>query len=177
MDSLQLLSLLHRGKRSSWLKYGSVLQATAQAWHGSGGSEAKPVPIARCSWTMSQAAGKRGTSTMRAPGGRLFFVSMGTVGEEGRHSGRERGTKEFPCMRWTASLPAGKRKSGLPSQKSRPLFAYAYGAKSGITDAAPGFSGVCVVSLRPQSYLLGNSSRAFSAKRRPKISKSALHSS
>lgn len=121
MDSLQLLSLLHRGKRSSWLKYGSVLQATAQAWHGSGGSEDKPVPIARCSWTISQAAGKRGTSIMRAPGGRLSFVSMGTVGEEGRHSGRERRTKVFPCMRWTASLPAGKRKSGLPSQKSRPL--------------------------------------------------------
>ncbi len=52
----------------------------------------------------------------------LSFVSMGPVGEEGRHSGRERGTKVFPCMRWTASLPAGKRKSGLPSQKSRPLF-------------------------------------------------------
>lgn len=106
-------------------------------------------------------SGKKRHKYHEAPGGRLSFVSMGTVGEEGRHSGRERGTKEFPCMRWTASLPAGKRKSGLPSQKSRPLFAYACGAKSGITDAAPGFSGVCVVSLRPQSYLLGNSSRPF----------------
>ena len=91
---------------------------------------------------MSQAAGKRGISTMRASGGRLSFVSMGTVGEEGRHSGRERGTKVFPCIRWTASLPAGKRKSGLPSQKSRPLF-HALGAQgAGRRTDSSVFSGV-----------------------------------
>ena len=176
MDSLQLLSLLHRGERSSWLKYGSVLQATAQAWHGSGSSEDKPVPIARCSWTMSQAAGKRGTSTMRAPGGRLSLALGGAQRKEGRHSGREGVQRYFPV--YSGSVIAcreTKKRPALPKEQT--AFAYACGAKSGITDAAPGFSGVCVVSLRPQSYLLGNSSRAFSAKRRPKISKSALHSS
>lgn len=172
MDSLQLLSLLHRREKVL------LAQIWQQHKHGTAAAALKITGFhPRCSWTMSQAAGKRGTSTMRASGGRLSFVSMGLVGEEGRHSGRERGTKVFPCMRWTASLPAGKRKSGLPSQKSRPLF-HVLGRREregGLT--APGFSGVCVVSLPSQCYLLGNSSRAFSAKRRPKISKSALHSS
>ncbi len=84
----------------------------------------------------------------------------------------------FPCVRSDSSIACWNGKeSGLPSQKEQTAFAYACGVGNGITDSAPGFSGVCVVSLQSRCYLLGNSSRAFSAKRRPKISKSALHSS
>ena len=50
------------------------------------------------------------------------FGGVGQQRNDGRHRGRESITKVFSCKCWTASLPVGKRKSGPPSKKSRPLW-------------------------------------------------------
>ena len=73
------------------------------------------------------------------------------VGLRGKKAGIAAGKgvqRYFPvCVGQRHCLP-GSEKAACPP-KRQTAFAYACGAKSGITGAAPGFSGVCVVSLRP----------------------------
>lgn len=95
--------------------------------------------------------------------------------KKGRYSGRESVTRNFPVCVTAHCLP-GKGKAACPPKRADRFCIYLRRRKRD-NGLSSGFSGVCVVSLPSQRYLSGNSSRAFSAKRRPKISKSALHSS
>ena len=72
-------------------------------------------------------------------------------------------------------LPELNNKSGL-SPEGQTAFVAICGTGSGMKGSVAFYSR-CLCCAPVQAYLLGNSSRAFSAKRRPKISKSALHSS
>lgn len=65
---------------------------------------------------------------------------------------RDSQAPSLACVQTLAS-PAGKQKSGLPSKKEQTAFAYACGVGNGITDSAPGFSGVCVVSLQSRCVI------------------------
>ena len=173
-----LSSLGHDGKRSRFCKVWICCRTTGQ--HDNAALKRRVLFKIRSGMGRCQATEKAAEKIRRAVlSGHILSITTFLSGGGERIPSSESSLKDLsvqlPVRGRYHRLPELNNKSGL-SPEGQTAFVAIYGTGNGMKGRVSFYSR-CLCRALEQAYLLGNSSRAFSAKRRPKISKSALHSS
>ena len=173
-----LSSLGHDGKRSRFCNAWICCRTTGQ--HNNAALKRRSLCKIRSGMGRCQSTERtEGKICSAALSGHILSISTFLSGGEARLPSSESLLKDLsvqlPVRVRCHRLPELNNKSGL-SPEGQTAFVAIYGTGNGMKGRVAFYSRrLCRAPV--QAYLLGNSSRAFSAKRRPKISKSALHPS